>query len=55
MVLVRAEVSEEYIVSIKVAVTANCYLVNSFDPDEGDDTFFRNVGSYRSHTASNPR
>jgi hypothetical protein len=38
---VRADVSEERITS---------YLAD-YPSDEGGDTFFRNVGSYRNHTA----
>jgi hypothetical protein len=30
-------------------------LILPFHPDEGIDTFFRNVRSYKSHTASHPR
>jgi hypothetical protein len=26
-----------------------------FHPDDGSDTFLRNVGSYKSHTVSHPR
>jgi hypothetical protein len=30
-------------------------LADSFQPNDGGDTFLRNVGSYNSHTASHPR
>jgi hypothetical protein len=40
--LVRNNVSEEG-------------LSDSFHLDNGGDTFLRNVGSYKSHTASHPR
>jgi hypothetical protein len=59
--LVRTDVSEEHIASIirvtrvgelgvTLAVTSN-QLANSFHPDSGGDTFRRNVGSYKNHTA----
>jgi hypothetical protein len=33
-----------------------CYwLTDSLHPNDGWDTFLRNVGSYKSHTASHPR
>jgi hypothetical protein len=32
-------------------IIGNCELPDSFFPDDGDNTFLRNVGSYTSHTA----
>jgi hypothetical protein len=59
--LVRTDVSEERIASIigverigelgtTLAVTSN-WSTLQINPDDGVDTFLRNVGSYNSHTA----
>jgi hypothetical protein len=37
-----------------LAVTSNPVTVDSYHPDDDDDMFLRNVGSYKSHTASHP-
>jgi hypothetical protein len=60
--LITAHVSEECIASI-VRVTRTGELgtleltsvVDSCHPDDGGDMFLRNVGSYKSHTASHSR
>jgi hypothetical protein len=55
--LVRTKVSEELIAYI-IQVTRISELGKSpilCDPDDGDDTFFRNVGSNKAHAASQPR
>jgi hypothetical protein len=65
--LVRTDVSEELSASFimvtrigelgtTLAVTSNrrtqgAYFTDSCHPDEGGGKFFRNVGSYKSHTA----
>jgi hypothetical protein len=69
MTVVRNDVSEEHIASIikvkrgrelgtKLLLTSCCerssYLADSFHPDDGGDTFTRNVGTYKSHTAYHP-
>jgi hypothetical protein len=44
------ELSEELSASI-IRVTRNSYFTDSCHPDDGGAKFFRNVGSYKSHTA----
>jgi hypothetical protein len=58
--LVRAEDSEEFIASIVrvkiISEVGTLVLACSFFyPDDGCDKFVRNVGSYKSHMASQPR
>jgi hypothetical protein len=36
-------------------VSSNQQLVDSFHPDDGGETFLRNVGSYKSHAASHSK
>jgi hypothetical protein len=52
--LVRTDVSEELSASI-FSVTwigeLGTTLADSYHPDDGGTKFFRNVGSYKSHTA----
>jgi hypothetical protein len=60
-VLLRTDVSEEHIASIirvtnvgeqgTLAVTSNRNTLRR-NTENGDDTFLRNVGSYKSHTVS---
>jgi hypothetical protein len=63
VVLIRTDVSEKIIASVirvrridelgTLAVTSNrSILVDSCQPDDAGDTFLRNVGSYKRHTAS---
>jgi hypothetical protein len=48
--LVSADVSEERIASI-IKVERISEVADSCHPDDGGDTFLRNVGSYKSYTA----
>jgi hypothetical protein len=53
--LVRTVVSEEHIASIirvKIISDLGATLAVTSNPDDGGDTFLRNVSSYKSHTAS---
>jgi hypothetical protein len=50
--LVRTDVSEERFTSIvRVTRIGELGIADSCRPDDGGDMFFRNVGSYKSHTA----
>jgi hypothetical protein len=54
--LVRTDVSEERSISSQRASVDNygyryAKFGDSCHPDDGGDTFLRNVGSYKSHTA----
>jgi hypothetical protein len=50
--LVRTDVSEELSASfIRMTRVGELGTTESCHPDEGDATFQRNVGSYKSHTA----
>jgi hypothetical protein len=61
---VRTDVSEDSIACVMwmeriselgtLAVASNCYLI-AYIPDDGGDSFFQNVSSYRSRTASHQR
>jgi hypothetical protein len=62
MALVRTDVSEERSASIikvtricelgtTLALTNNVLCVDYCHPDDGGDTFFKNVGPYKSHAA----
>jgi hypothetical protein len=60
MAVTRTDVSQEPVASIisvtriselrTLAVTGS-QSADSFHPDDGGDMFFRNVGSFKSHTA----
>jgi hypothetical protein len=62
---VGTDVPEEHIASVfrvekisdlgVLALISSFRLSDSFHPDDGGDTFLRNVGSYNSHTKSHPR
>jgi hypothetical protein len=58
MVVIKTDVSEENIASIirvkRISVLVTL-AVTTFYPDDGLDTLIRNVGSYKSHIASEPR
>jgi hypothetical protein len=47
MDIVRTDISEERVGSI--------FWVYFFHPEYGGDTFHRSIGSYKIHTAPNPR
>jgi hypothetical protein len=57
--LVRTGVSKERVVSIfrvkKFASEEKSTARGSFSPEDGGDTFLRNVGSHETHTAPHPR
>jgi hypothetical protein len=58
--LIRTDVSEDRIVScefvpIQELTTSFCNQLALVHPEDGGDTILRNVGSYKSHTASSPR
>jgi hypothetical protein len=66
--LVRTDVSEEHVSSIfrvekiheqrnSCSQTANTFprAKNFFYPEDGGDTFLRNVGSYKTYAAPHPR
>jgi hypothetical protein len=38
-----------------VAIANVFYFVDCFHPKDGDDTFLRNVGSYKNHKATYPK
>jgi hypothetical protein len=40
---------------VSTAVTVRSVFARIVHPEDGDDTILRNVGSYKSHTASSPR
>jgi hypothetical protein len=42
-------------VPIQELKTSLCNQLALMHPEDGDDTILRNVGSYKSHTASSPR
>jgi hypothetical protein len=42
-------------VPIQELTTSLCNLLAVVNPEDGGDTILRNVGSYKSHTASSPR
>jgi hypothetical protein len=42
-------------VPIQELTTSLCNLLALVHPEDGGDTIVRNVGSYKSHTASSPR
>jgi hypothetical protein len=52
--LVRTDASEENSASI-IRLERIGDVADSFHPDDGEDTFFRNVSSYKSHMASHPK
>jgi hypothetical protein len=56
--LVRTNVLEEYIASIirvtRIGKLGALLLADSFHPDDGGNAILRNVGSNKSHTASQP-
>jgi hypothetical protein len=58
--LIRTDVSEDRIISyefvpIQELTTSLCNQLALVHPEDGGDTILRNVGSYKSHTASSPR
>jgi hypothetical protein len=51
-----SELGTKLAVCLNFLVTVNLVLsLLSFQPDDGGDTFLRNVSSYKSHAASHPR
>jgi hypothetical protein len=57
--LIRTDVSEDRTISrVAAYIRAYCfalYLLALVNPEDGGDMILRNVGSYKSHTASSPR
>jgi hypothetical protein len=47
-----------YCCTTATGLKPNCSLTNIYNssrPDDGGNTFLRNIGSYKSHTVSHPR